>query len=912
MIQLIIILTKLAALFQQMKKIYFLTGLLLSYLGNCFAQFPEQTNAGRDFWFTSSGVTVTNASNYNYYTDNLHDTAVVYVVGKTACSGYLENPNSAFRIDFTVLPDSITVIKIPENEIMCYPVGDNNNSFQYTRSIESRGIHLQSTEDVYVYLQSNSLNSYFNNFNNGPNSFSYKVAIPPSETYRKESKKIYTIMYGGVQMIVATEDSTVITLPGYQDINTGNVLAGDSSYILNKGEVLKVTMYEYVPCDYEITTNCKPIAVFYSDFHNFTSSSIGRRFYNYSEKNYWGKDWLFLKMLLDDFSYSFWDHQCCAGCTTVQYWSLNNLECFFCNQYYTHSWWIYQVDVGTYAAWCSTPYTNLQVNDIPKMFDINIKPHGNSYFMLEYNKVVVGSGIWRRITSHNSYGGVSAFVPADRQVKECFLPTRNEMELPSDTNYAELVIYIKPESLYSTYLNDNLIPASAFDTFPHLGTRYYACQFGYYNENIPEIFHIRSENGFAAHLIEMGFNPTGNGQIALNYFHQTNSGVNYNDSYTPHTNINPEDSGIVYRCLGDTLFLAVTYNDDSVQIDWVVDGVYYANREHLAIYLSDTGTVEVEMIVQYNCPDTTHTFVHVLPPPAINLPSDTTICSGGTIAVSADHADSYLWSDGSTDSLLTVTQEGLYTVTVSNNGCARSDSIQVSLYPPLTVNLGEDTALCSLIPLLLDATNPHAVSYLWQDQSTNATYTVIYDGEYWVIVHDPCTGNSDTINVLYLEPIELDLGNDPLLCNGEELLLNASTPYCDYLWQDGSTDSIYIVRFAGEYSVNVSNLCFSNQDTITVSYENCDLMLYIPNSFTPDGDGINDYFQPQFSQPEKIKSYTLYIYDRWGGLQFRSQALSNCWDAHGSLPGVYIYLIEYQGETGGKKIAKGTVTVVRK
>ncbi len=896
-------------IFQQMKKIYFLTGLLLGYLVNCFAQFPEQTNAGRDFWFTSSGITLTTASNYNYYTDNLHDTAVVYVVGKTACSGYIENPNSAFRINFTVLPDSITVLKIPENEIMCYPVGDNNNSFQYIRSIESRGIHLQTTQDVYIYLQSNSLNSYYNN---EPNSFSYKVAIPPSETYRKDSKMIYTHYQLGVQMIVATEDSTVINIPGYQDINIG-ILVGDSSYILNKGEVLNVTMNEYIPCNYEITTNCKPIVVFYSDYHNWTTFSMGRRFNYFSEKNYWGKDWLFLKMLRDDMSFTFWHEQCDDIYNNSQYWISNNIECYICNQYYTHfSWWGgLGIDLGTYVKHCLY-LNNLNVSNVSKVFDINIKPYLNSSFCLEYNKVVVGSGIWRRITSFDSYIGVSAFPPADRQVKECFLPTRNEMELTSDTNYAELVIYIKPESLYSTYLNDILIPASTFDTFPYLGTRYYACQFGYYNENIPEIFHIRSENDFAAGLIEMGFNSIGNGQIALNYFHQTNSGVNYNDSYTPHTNINPVDSGTVYRCLGDTLFLSVTYNYDSVQIDWVVDGVYYANLEHLAVYLSDTETVEVEMIVQYNCPDTTHTFVHVLSPPEINLPSDTTICNGGTIAVSADHADSYRWSDGSTDSLLTVTQEDIYTVTVSNNGCARSDSIQVSLYPPLTVNLGEDTALCSLIPLLLDATNPHAVSYQWQDQSTNATYTVMYDGQYWVIIHDPCTGNSDTVNVLYLEPIALDLGNDTLLCNGEELLLNASAPYCDYLWQDGSADSIYIVRFFGEYSVSVSNLCFSNQDTITVSYESCDLMFYIPNSFTPDGDGINDYFQPQFNQPEKIKSYTLYIYDRWGGLQFRSQDLNHCWDAHGSLSGVYIYLIEYQGETGGKKIAKGTVTVVRK
>jgi hypothetical protein len=401
-------------------------------------------------------------------------------------------------------------------------------------------------------------------------------------------------------MIVATEDSTVINLPGYQDINTG-ILVGDSSYILNNGEVLKVTLHEYVPCNYEITTNCKPIAVFYSDYYNHTTYSIGRRFYYSSEKNHWGKDWIFLKMLQDDISYYNDNFQCSYIENIFQYWCSNNLECYYCNQYFTHYWWwgSHGMEVGTYSTLCDY-YTNLNVSDVPIVFDINIQPHGNNYLSLEYNKVVVGSGIWRRITSYDFYMGVSAFPPADRQVKECFLPTRNEMELPSDTNYAELVIYIKPESLYSTYLNDSLIPASAFDTFPYLGTRYYACQFGYYNENIPEIFHIRSENGFAAGLIEMGFNSIGNGQIALNYFHQTNSGVNYNDSYTPHTNINPVDSGTVYRCLGDTLFLSVTYNYDSVQIDWVVDGVYYANLEHLAVYLSDTETVEVEMIVQYN------------------------------------------------------------------------------------------------------------------------------------------------------------------------------------------------------------------------------------------------------------------------------------------------------------------------
>jgi hypothetical protein len=99
-----------------------------------------------------------------------------------------------------------------------------------------------------------------------------------------------------------------------------------------------------------------------------------------------------------------------------------------------------------------------------------------------------------------------------------------------------------------------------------LGTRYYACQFGYYNENIPEYFTFAAKT-VCRGLIEMGLTPlerTDSASItSSNQFR-----VNYNDSYTPHTNINPVDSGTVYRCLGDTLFLSVTYNYDSVQIDW--------------------------------------------------------------------------------------------------------------------------------------------------------------------------------------------------------------------------------------------------------------------------------------------------------------------------------------------------------
>lgn len=89
------------------------------------------------------------------------------------------------------------------------------------------------------------------------------------------------------------------------------------------------------------------------------------------------------------------------------------------------------------------------------------------------------------------------------------------------------------------------------------------------------------------------------------------------------------------------------------------------------------------------------------------------------------------------------------------------------------------------------------------------------------------------------------------------------------------------------------------------------MSFYVPDAFTPNGDGINDTFG---IAGEAIKSFNMRIYDRWGELLFESNSATTQWDGSyrgKRVPqGVYVYQLSAQANTGQKAAKKGTVTVV--
>ena len=147
------------------------------------------------------------------------------------------------------------------------------------------------------------------------------------------------------------------------------------------------------------------------------------------------------------------------------------------------------------------------------------------------------------------------------------------------------------------------------------------------------------------------------------------------------------------------------------------------------------------------------------------------------------------------------------------------DSISlIMLQLPPQINIGSDTTICEGESLTLNV-NCSGCSYLWQDGSTSSNYEVTQSGTYWVQATNSMGTDTDSIDVSFISPPFVNLGLDTILCNGQTLMLNAiNSQASEYLWQDGSTESNYLVQESGTYWLEISNLGCSYTDTIIVDY----------------------------------------------------------------------------------------------
>ncbi|MFC2114151.1 PKD domain-containing protein [Bacteroidota bacterium] len=159
---------------------------------------------------------------------------------------------------------------------------------------------------------------------------------------------------------------------------------------------------------------------------------------------------------------------------------------------------------------------------------------------------------------------------------------------------------------------------------------------------------------------------------------------------------------------------------------------------------------------------------------------------------------------------------------------------------------------------------------------------------------------------------------------GYELLVAGSSSLVtrDLVYQRVTSNEQRVTKFTDSLTkLNAPYYCYRviayrNGDSLqSVSNVVCipaEFRLYVPNSFTPNGDGLNDIFQPKGIF---ITNYNLLIFDRWGEKLFESNDISNGWDGTfkgESCPlGVYFYQLSARGPNGGKKVESGSITLLR-
>lgn len=327
------------------------------------------------------------------------------------------------------------------------------------------------------------------------------------------------------------------------------------------------------------------------------------------------------------------------------------------------------------------------------------------------------------------------------------------------------------------------------------------------------------------------------------------------------------------------------------------------------------GSYFVNVTNQFNCSASDTINIKYKSFPVFYLGNDTSLCNGQTLLLNPSSlvTGSFLWSTGSTSTILNVNSAGLYWLQVSDNGCAKRDSIIIKYKPVPIIDLSSDTTICEGKTLTLDATNNDA-TYLWQDGSVLPVFIVNSPGTYSVKVDLNGCDTSAKINVSYITKPSVQLGPDTALCVNEKLLLNAYYPGASYLWQDGSASPQFDVAKEGTYSVNVTNICGTVNSSINIAYKNCACNFYIPSAFSPNNDGKNDVFGSQYSC--SFTNYEMKIYNRWGQQVFISTNVANGWDGtFKSKPqpsDVYIWQLKYEDNLTGKVVQKnGMVMLLR-
>lgn len=397
---------------------------------------------------------------------------------------------------------------------------------------------------------------------------------------------------------------------------------------------------------------------------------------------------------------------------------------------------------------------------------------------------------------------------------------------------------------------------------------------------------------------------------------------------TPTISVSPASST---SCRGGSSTLVASGN--STSYIWA-PGTGLSSTTGSSVTATPTNTTTYTVTGTLNgCTNSDTAYILVTPLPVITLNSvGTTICQGASTVLSASGATTYIWSPSATlssssGSSVTATPAvtTLYTVIGVIGNCNSNGSVTVTVIPPAIANAGLNDTICLGESAQLSGSGGD--TYSWQP-STGLNNVSISNP-----VATPNTTTSYTVNAsnggqcvsvdtvtVYVNSIPgVNAGNDTLINIGDPLVLNGSGQGTLIWSEDGSTLSCYACAYPSaspETSANYYLLVTDvngckNNDTVFVEVSN-EQAIYIPNSFSPNGDGLNDIF---IAKGYGVKEIQMMIFDRWGEKVFDSKNTGKGWD--GTFKGdvvkqdVYVYSITAIPYLGAKIRRKGIVTVIK-
>jgi gliding motility-associated-like protein len=293
-------------------------------------------------------------------------------------------------------------------------------------------------------------------------------------------------------------------------------------------------------------------------------------------------------------------------------------------------------------------------------------------------------------------------------------------------------------------------------------------------------------------------------------------------------------------------------------------------------------------------------------------------CDSTVLAVPDVSNTTYLWSTGETTPNITVTNSGTYSVVVTSAACEQIGEVEVEISPALPLDLGEPVTLCAGESITFTVDN-QGVALLWNDGSTGNSYTAVSSQVVTVeALNGACSTTSSTTVTVLTEGLPEEYDTSPVVCEGALFAFMAPTGFSAIAVNEGGEQFEAPVGLSpGIYEAEIANACDTTRFSLQISQEDCSCLFYVPNAFSPDGDGRNEVFQPEF---DCNLLYTLCVFDRWGACIFDSRVQNQpFWNgsvqggSHFAADGVYVWQIERQVDerSARTELLTGSVVLIR-
>ncbi|HKR05890.1 MAG TPA: choice-of-anchor L domain-containing protein [Bacteroidia bacterium] len=340
-----------------------------------------------------------------------------------------------------------------------------------------------------------------------------------------------------------------------------------------------------------------------------------------------------------------------------------------------------------------------------------------------------------------------------------------------------------------------------------------------------------------------------------------------------------------------------------------------------------TGTVSGAAVVTVN----------PLPTPAIT--GNNIICDGASTVFNAGAYSGYVWSTGETTQNISVNTAGSYIVTVTDgNGCVNSTSQTLIVNQTPVAAFSNDTSLTCAEPVIHffdNSTYPAGSSFTWdfgdgaQSSELNPSHTFNEPGTYPITLtitsQQGCEGTLTQNTDIQFYPLPVsEFKTDPSeavsVFNSFVNLVDLSQNAVTWNWDfgDGAKADVQnpkhyydeIGKFKIHLTVtNIAGCVSRSEGEILIT------PFFVPNSFTPNGDGLNDVFFNS-GYVMDVAAYNMIIWNRWGQKVYAADNINKTWngtDKNGNTvpEGTYAYQIKVLTKSGKKYSYEGSVTVLR-